>query len=377
MARGEEGIMKVLDKYLSQHFIVILLGSNLVTVSLFLLISVFDSLGGLMVKKELPLLKIVQFFSYQIPQISYYAAPLSVLFGLLLTLGVLGQRSELTIMRVSGLSWLQIARWPIIITCVYAWLIYLVGGYLIPLANQQSKAFEKLEIEKETRLPGTDLWVFDSKDPARQQAVYIYLYMPKTKKQPLDQAIGVSSFTLDANFSPVRELRAERAFYLGDYDWALFDATIYQYHASEAPGVERRSQMVTQLPVKPKNFISLQKWPMELSLPELQTYIRNFRKSGFDPREYQVELASRYSIPIACLISFALGLGITVRMRRPQGIYLNTAWSLLFTFCYFALTAICLSLGKSGTLPAALSAWVGNIVFGLVAAYLVIGHEQD
>jgi len=174
MARGKEKYMKILDKYISKHFIIILLSSNLVTVLLFLLISVFDSLGGLMVKKELPLIKIVQFFSYQIPQISYYAAPLSVLFGLLLTLGVLAQRSELTIMRVSGLNWLQLMRWPIIFTAVYAWLIYLVGGYIIPLANQQSKAFEKLEIEKETRLPGTDLWVFDSKDPQNQHAVYIF-----------------------------------------------------------------------------------------------------------------------------------------------------------------------------------------------------------
>ena len=377
--------MKILDKYISKYFIIILLSSNLVTVSLFLLISVFDSLGGLMVKKELPLIKIVQFFSYQIPQISYYAAPLSVLFGLLLTLGVLAQRSELTIMRVSGLSWLQLMRGPIIFTAVYAWLIYLVGGYIIPLANQESKAFEKLEIQKETRLPGTDLWVFDSKDPQNQHAVYISLYIPAGRsaktatdsKEHLDEARGVSAFQLDANFSPVREIRARRAFYLGDYDWALFDVNIYHYNSDSAPILEKRNLMVEQLPVKPKNFISLQKWPMELSLPELQLYIRNFQKSGFDPREYQVEYASRYSVPVACLISFALGLGITVRMRRPQGIYPNVAWSLLFTFSYFALTAMCLSMGKSGMLPAALSAWVGNIVFGLVAAYLMIGHEQD
>jgi len=376
--------MKILDKYISKHFIVILFSSNLVTVLLFLLISVFDSLGGLMVKKELPLIKIVQFFSYQIPQISYYAAPLSVLFGLLLTLGFLAQRSELTIMRVSGLSWLQLMRWPIIFTAVYAWLIYLVGGYVIPLANQESKAFEKLEIQKETRLPGTDLWVFDSKDPQDQRAIYIALYLPAgrsakpaTYKAQLDEARGLSAFQLDANFAPVREIRAKRAFYLGDYDWALFDVNIYHYSADSAPVLEKRDRMVEQLPVKPKNFISLQKWPMELSLPELKLYIRNFQKSGFDPREYQVEYASRYSVPIACLISFALGLGITVRMRRPQGIYPNMAWSLLFTFSYFALTAMCLSLGKSGMLPATLSAWAGNIVFGLVAAYLMIGHERE
>lgn len=369
--------MKLLDKYIAKHFIIILLVTNLVTVMLFLLISVFDSLGGMMVKKQLPLVKIVQFFSYQIPQISYYAAPLSVLFGLLLTLGFLAQRSELTIMRVSGLSWMQLMRWPVIFTAVYAWGIYLVGGYLIPLANQESKTFEKLEIQKETKLPGADLWVFDSRDPKNQSAAYIYLYLPASGKDQLDEAQGLAVFQLDADFFPVREIRARRAFYLGDHDWVLFDAGIYEYSPDSAPVLKKRRMLIEQLPVKPKNFISLQKWPMELSIPELERYISNFKKSGFDPREYQVEYASRYSVPVACLISFALGLGITVRMRRPKGIYANTAYSLLFTFTYFAVMAMCLSLGRSGRLPAALSAWVGNILFGAIAAYLMIGHEQD
>ena len=141
--------MKTLDKYIAKHFLSILVSSNILSVALFLLVSVLDSLSSLMVKKELSIFQIMQYFSYQIPQISYYAAPLSVLFGLLLTFGMLGQRSELTIMRVSGLNWWQLARWPFIICVVYAWLIYLVGGYLIPLANEKVKFFETEQINKE------------------------------------------------------------------------------------------------------------------------------------------------------------------------------------------------------------------------------------
>jgi len=368
--------MKVLDKYILKHFLVILVVSSLLSVLLFLLVSVLDSLGSLMVRKQMSLVQIVQYFSYQIPQMAYYAAPLSVLFGLLLTLSVLGARSELTVIRVSGASWWQITRWPLIFTIVYTWLIYLIGGYIIPLANQKSKSFESAQIEKESTLPGSNLWVFYRQDPEKQSAIYIKLYLPG-RKSGIDQARGIAWFRLDSSFFPVREVIAERGYYLGGYEWLLFRARIFNYSRNSAPVIEKKFMLFEELPVKPKNFLSFQKWPGELSLPELDRQIRNLSKLGFDPREYRVEYASRSSVPVACLILFALALGLSIRVRRPQGIYLNLAWALVITFSYFAIMAECLSLGKSGKLPPLLSAWAGNILFAAVAVYLLRGRERE
>jgi len=368
--------MKVLDRYLSGHFLLILAISNVVSVLLFLLVSVLDSLNSLMLRNKLTLLQIIQYYSYQIPQISYYAAPLSVLFGLLLTFGMLGQRSELTIMRVSGLSWAQLCRWPLIFTFIYAWLIYLLGGYLIPLSNQKSKFFETERIRKEILVPGANLWVFNSKDPERQFAIHINLYLPESKRGKAE-ARGLTAFELDSSFSPRKELKAKTAFYLGGYDWLLFKARIFSYQPDAPPSLSRKLVTIEQIPVKPKNFISFQKWPQELSLNELKSYISNLKKFGFDPREYQVEYASRSSLPVSCLILFGVGLGIIIRLRRPQGIYLNLAWALLITFAYFTITAECLSLGKSGALPPAVAAWSGNIIFGAIAIYLLLVRDRE
>jgi len=368
--------MKILDKYVTKHFLTVLIASNVISVLLFLLVSVLDSLNQLMVRKELSLFQIVQYFSYQVPQISYYAAPLSVLFGLLLSFGVLGQRSELTIMRVSGVSWGQLSRWPLVLTVIYAWLIYLVGAYLIPLANQESKFFELERIRKEARLPGANFWVFNSQDPRDQTAIHINLFLP-AKSAGQDEARGLSAFRLDRNFFPVREIRAERAFYLGGYDWLFFGARIFSYKKDAPAELSNKTVTVETLPVKPKNFLSFEKWPQELSIDELKTYIKTLRTFGFDPREYQVEYAGRFSVPAACVILFGLALGVSIRMRRPRGIYLNMAVALLMSFIYFAIMAMCLSLGKSGKLPPFLAAWIGNIIFTAVSIYLLASQEKE
>jgi len=365
--------MKIVDQYLSKHFLIILVASNLLSSLLFLLVTILDQLSYFLVKRELTLVQIFIYFSYQLPQISYYCAPLSVLFGLLLTMGILGQRQELTILRGSGLSWYQITRWPLILTIIYAWLMYLLGGWLIPFANQRTHAFEREEIKKKAvTAPIADLWIFNSKDPKNQYAIYIPVFLPE--KKAVKQ---MSIYRLDSDFFPFQEIQTKRAKYLDQYQWVLKKAKVFSYQPSAPGRLEEVKKLKIKLPVEPKDFYTFQKWPDELTLPELSSYLNKLVKFGLDPREYQVELMSRYSLPFACLILFGLGLGISIRLRRLRGIYLNLAYALVSSFGYFAIMAQCLSLGKSGKLPATLSAWIANIAFGLITVYLLLSRERS
>ncbi len=364
--------MKILDRYLAKIFLVILLSSNLLTSLLFLLISILDRLSYFLVKRELSLGQIFIYFSYQLPQISYYCAPLSVLFGLLLTMGVLGQRQELTIMRGTGLSWSQIMRWPLILAIVYAWLMYLMGGWMIPLANQKTRAFEQEEIKKKNlKSPIADLWIFNSKDPNNQYAIYIPIFLPGK-----EVVRRISIYQINADFFPVKEIQAKRAKYREHNQWVLKKVKVFTYQPFGRPILELVDKMELKLPTIPKDFYTFQKKPDELTIPELSSYLKKLVNFGLDPREYQVELMSRYSLPFACLILFGLGLGISIRLKRPRGIYLNLAYALVSSFGYFAIMAQCLSLGKSGKLPATLSTWIANLVFGIITVYLLIRREQ-
>jgi len=365
--------MKILDKYLSKNFLIVLISSNILSSLLFLLVSVLDQLSNLLVKRQLTLGQIFIYFSFQLPQIAYYCAPLSVLFALLLTMGILGQRQELTIMRGSGLSWWQIMRFPLFLTVVYAWLMYLLGGWMIPYSNQKTRAFELLEIKKEVSAgPIADLWIFNSKDPKNQYAIYIPVYLP-SKNTVKKMAI----YQLDNDFFPFQEIQAKSAKYVEHSDWILKNVKVFHYQRDAQPVLEKFKKMPIKLPIKPKDFYTFKKWPDELTLPELSSYLGKLKRFGLDPREYKVELNARYSLPFACLILFGLGLGISIRMRRPQGIYLNLAYAIAGSFGYFAIMAQCLSLGKSGKLPPSLSAWIANVVFGLISLYLLVSRERS
>jgi len=359
--------MKILDKYISRHFLALLISANLISMLIYLLAGILDRLNYMMIKKGLSLAQIISYFLYQVPQLYYYCAPLSVIFALLLTLGILSQRNELTIIRGAGYSWWQIARIPLIYTLIYAWIMYLVGGWLIPFSNQKVKEFEFKEIKKQAEMPITNLWLFNRKDENHQYAIWVGLYLPQENRIK-----NLKVYLLNSDFFPMSQLRAKKAQYLGKGKWRLEKVKIFKYHPFAPPELKTRRMLERKLPLKPEGLISFQKFPEELSIGELKKYIQQLKAFGLASREFLVELNSRYSLPFACLVLFGLGVGIALRIQKPRGIYLNLGWALFFCFAYFAVMAMSLSLGKSGKMPAFLSAWLANFLFGAVSGYLIL-----
>ena len=51
---------------------------------------------------------------------------------------------------------------------------------------------------------------------------------------------------------------------------------------------------------------------------------------------------------------------------------LAVGFSILISFVYWVVYSFILELGKAGTLPPFLAAWLGNFIFALVGVYLFL-----
>lgn len=91
---------------------------------------------------------------------------------------------------------------------------------------------------------------------------------------------------------------------------------------------------------------------------------------------YAVEIHKKFALAVACFVFVLLGAPIALRFPRG-GVGLTIGVSLLV----FALYYVCLiageSLGKRGLVPPVVSMWAANVLFGLVALWLLskIGRE--
>ncbi|WP_022670079.1 LptF/LptG family permease [Hippea alviniae] len=117
--------MKKIHKYITKNFLLVFLISLLFSSLLFILSDFFGSLS-LILKNDVSLKYIAEYYIFFLPYVVYLSMPL--IFGLsaLISLGYLSMRNEIIVMRSSGLSIFKIAM-PILLLSFLVGLIMFVG----------------------------------------------------------------------------------------------------------------------------------------------------------------------------------------------------------------------------------------------------------
>ena len=91
---------------------------------------------------------------------------------------------------------------------------------------------------------------------------------------------------------------------------------------------------------------------------------------------YGVEIHKKFALAVACFVFVLLGAPIALRFPRG-GVGLTIGVSLMV----FALYYVCLiageSLGKRGFMPAVVSMWMANVLFALVALWLLANMGRE
>jgi len=130
---------------LDRHIFKGILTTALAAVALFAFVlaagNVIRDLLGPLLSGQLPLLSFGRLVLLLIPFVAYYALPLGMLTGVLLTLGRLSADSEITAMRAAGLSLPRIAR-PALVLAV-------LGVALALWINFESMPWARVQYHKE------------------------------------------------------------------------------------------------------------------------------------------------------------------------------------------------------------------------------------
>jgi len=91
---------------------------------------------------------------------------------------------------------------------------------------------------------------------------------------------------------------------------------------------------------------------------------------------YGVEIHKKFALAVACFVFVLLGAPIALRFPRG-GVGLTIGVSLFV----FALYYVCLiageSIAKRGLMPAVVSMWMANVIFSLVALWMLTKMGQE
>jgi LPS export ABC transporter permease LptF/LPS export ABC transporter permease LptG len=377
----------LLDRYISRAWIGHFALVTLAFVSIYVLaefMDLFDDIQQNSVKGK----TVFHYYAFHIFQILFTVAPIGVLVSVLVTLGVLARRNEITAMKAGGISLYRAAGPVIGMGLLMSGLLYGLQEYILPETNkvaamdfnvikgrppQSSDQFDRRWIlatdgrfynydnlvERESpRRPGL------AEGGARQEfALY-----------------GFSIYDVDPDTWDLRQrLRANRAAWnpaSRTYDlergWRRAMGDNAFFHEFDVETVRAIGEGTPGGEIEPPPYFKRETPASDtMGFGELARHIASLEARGFDVAKYRVQLHRKLAFPMVGVIMTLLGIPFSFVVARRGALY-GIGISIVIGIVYWAFLGIFEAFGNNAALPPALAAWAPNVIFGSVGLYLLL-----
>lgn len=351
--------MKILDRYLISQFLKVLFFSLLALSVIFILVNLIEQIDYFIDRKaKFP--DVAGYYLYSLPEVLALVIPVAMLLSTLFSIGILSKNHEITALKSSGNSLYRILTPLYILALVISILVILFKGYVVPYANQKKVEIKKTKFEKirspeqaqiiDLFVQGEGGWIFHFK-----------IYDTKLKK-------GTDGlFQRFEGEKLVEWVEAQNVVWKNP-GWLLEEGRVRVFEEISRQSEKYQtfdSWVRYDLKAKPELFSREQKTPDQMNLKELSGYIKLRQKSGKDVTRELVNMYVLFSFSLLNFIIVLFGAPLAAHPRR-SGLAFNFGVTVIVGFIYYILFKIGQSLGYNQKLPPWLSAWGGNIIFGIL-----------
>lgn len=292
--------------------------------------------------------------------------PMSLLFSVLITYGRLSQDSEIIALKASGLSLKTIITPAIILALIVSVISGQTSFELAPWGNRQFEVlFTKLGNTKAsaTIKAGTfsegffDLVVYANEvNNETGELKNLFIYNERDTDKPITIVAKQGELIPDPNSPGHRVLlRLEN----GDIHRGGENHTKIKFSTYELPLID---------PVKNEYK---EKSPQSMTLSDLSHLKNDEMQRKEDRNIYVIEYHKRWAITILCFVFALVGVGLGIEANRREQKASGFVLSILVIIVYWILYITFEGFARSNTLPAIVSIWTPNAIFGIYSVYLL------
>lgn len=292
------------------------------------------------------------FAALSIPASVYDFLPLSSLVGCLIGLGVLANTSELTVIRASGVSVVQII-WAVMrpVFC-YILVGVMLGEFVTPITDQYAESRKAIALGHQSALQGQrGVWNREGNEFMHFSAVL-----------PNGKLFGITRLNFNDSGELLNSTYIESAIYQGDSWFERNGVTTIL--DDEHIRTETFATAVWESDLSPRLLDVLVLSPEDLPMKRLLTYAQYLERQGQEAQEYRLAFWQKALQPLATLslvmiaISFIFGplrqvtMGFRIFSGVIVGIVFRTSQDLLgpssLIFGFAPLVAVLLPIVVCG-----------------------------
>jgi len=357
-------MVKKIDRYIIKKYLATFFFTMLIFTMISIIIDFSDRVEDF-IEEDVTVYEIV--FDYYLNWMLWINGllfPLYALIAVIFFTSRLAYNSEIISILNAGVSFRRL-MFPYLLAGGFLALLHLLGNHVfIPYGNKIHYEFQHTYIWKHNDKGKTsDVHMFI--EP--QTVAYIKYYR---KQDSTARDIQIEKF--DGN-DLVYMLKARTAKWLSPpNNWRLKNYEIRTFDGiNETLFIDKKNDFDTTLNITPADFVEFVNQKEMMTTKELLTFINTQKKRGAgNTKTYEVQLHKRTSEPISIIILTIIGMAVAARKVRG-GMGLHLAMGVALGATYIFLSKFSNTFATNESLPAILGVWIPNIIFGIIAFYLV------
>lgn len=342
-----------------------------------LLIDVVEQLRTVGGDVSLSLLSALRLSLMKMPMLMEQTLPFALLASSMLAFTRLNRRSELSIIRASGLSAWRFLT-PVMVMAVGLGLFSAL--LLNPFAARLSQSFEferarLLQIGQETlAVADTGIWLRQGDDTSQ---FVIHASRVEDSGRTLRDVKIIEEQRLysgrrpTSDFAFVRRIDAEKAT-LNDGFWQL--ENLVENLPNQPP--ERRASLAIPTSLDAVTLLDKFASPNTIGFWDLPGFIYETRAAGLDSSRYTMRWYTLTATPILFVAMALIGALACLRLQRLGGTSRLLATGVLAAVGLYFFTQFSASLGATGAAPPPIAAWSPPL-FVLFVSLAFIAYRED
>jgi len=356
-------MLTILDKYILKRYLATFSVMLLMFIPIGIIIDVSEKVNK-MIANKVPIKEIsVYYFDFTI----YFA---NLLFPIFLFLSIiwftskLANNTEIIAILSSGISFSRFLRPYIIGATAVSLFALLMGFFLVPSASAGFKNFRYMYLNN-SGVSG----MRDNSDVYRQISDNEYIYVSNFN--------NVSNVAFNFSLEKFKDGKLEYKINASRLKWNPKDSTYTMFNYKKRTigllddSFEKADKKEAKFNFDLDDLTPVVFIAETLSYGDLTSFIDKERKRGSSNiNTYLVVLYKKYSIPVAAFILTIIAVSVS-SMKRRGGMGSNLAIGILLAFSFVFLDKIFGVLAEKSSFPPIIAVWIPNIVFGILAIYLL------
>jgi lipopolysaccharide export system permease protein len=354
--------MRILDKYLVKEMLVPFFAGMLIVLVLWVGNIVFLQVSVLRGRTEL-LPVFLQFV--MLKSTAYVTVSLAAgsIFGCALAISRLTRDSEITVLRMAGVSVRRILAPFLVVGLLISLAAFLIQERAVPWAEKRSeKLIYKLYYAQSVPLIQADVFF-------NWQNYYFYIQRIERKGR-IAEMKNVTVWELPAGKGYPTITTARSAIWRDQVIY-MRDGVMHKIGKDGFTEYEASFRTFTlNLRRQIEQFFETQKTPEQMSTAELGKQINLMSKSGLPIANMRIDYHFKFSVPLTCVILILCTGPLALRFGRHSS-FAGALIGIVIAFLCWNVMLFAKVFGQAGWLPPALAGWSQVIIFTIVGAFLV------